>query len=56
MAGLQNFHRVYREIVDSWLLIDNGSATGPIYVAAQDPGRPLVILDAPRWRRMERFR
>lgn len=56
VAGLQNFHRVYREIVDSWLLIDNGSATGPIHVAAQDPGRALVILDAQRWQRMERFR
>lgn len=53
-AGLRNLHQLYRDIATSWTLLDNESLGDPILVATQVAGGAPAILDADRWRLLER--
>jgi predicted ABC-type ATPase len=53
-AGLRNLHGLYRSIVTSWMVIDNEAMDQPVPVAFQVPGGGTAILDAGRWRRLQR--
>lgn len=36
-AGLRNFHNIYKEIVDSWVLYDNGGEQPRLIAAGENP-------------------
>ena len=52
-AGLRNFHDLYRPLASSWQLYDNGQEDGPMLVAQQIHGGPVVILDPVAWSGLE---
>ena len=55
-AGLRNFHDLYRPLASSWQLYDNGQEDGPMLVAEQILGGPVVILDPVAWSGLEALR
>jgi len=50
---LRDFHDLYRPLASSWQLYDNGEEDGPMLVAEQIPGGPVVILDPVAWSGLE---
>ncbi|MCE2484101.1 MAG: zeta toxin family protein [Desulfurellaceae bacterium] len=47
--GLQNFFKLYRPIVDSWVLFDNGSEQGRQQIASYIGGEELLISNVRLW-------
>jgi predicted ABC-type ATPase len=53
VAGLRNFFKVYRTIVDGWHMYDNSTVTGPRLIAHGAAGAPSMVADQAAWRRLE---
>ncbi|HEY7060897.1 MAG TPA: zeta toxin family protein [Chloroflexota bacterium] len=53
-AGLRNFFGLYRDVVDSWQMLDNSVAGASRLLAAGDLGEPPQILDAAAWENLLR--
>lgn len=47
--GLENFFNSYRPIADSWLMLDNSSASAPRAVAWRNVGGPLHSVRSGPW-------
>ena len=56
VAGLRNFFKVYRTIVDGWHMYDNSTVTGPRLIAYGAAGVPTTTADPAAWRRLEELR
>ena len=46
--GIENFHRLYKQIVDTWLLFDNSDET-PDLLAKGDQGFDDTVINAELW-------
>ena len=53
VAGLRNFHALYRPLASSWQVYDNGGEDGPALIAEQVEGGPVVVLDPGVWAGLE---
>jgi predicted ABC-type ATPase len=47
--GLENFFNSYRPIADSWLMLDNSSASAPKAIAWRNVGGPLHAVRSGPW-------
>jgi predicted ABC-type ATPase len=52
--SLDYFFNIYRPLADSWIMLDNSSATAPTPVAWHNVGGPLRILKSGPWERLRR--
>jgi predicted ABC-type ATPase len=52
--GLRNFFNIYRQIADSWLMLDNSSASAPRPVAWLDPKGSLQIVRSGPWEQLRK--
>jgi predicted ABC-type ATPase len=51
--GIQNFHDLYRELVDAWLLFDNSDET-PELIAKGDRGFADTVINSELWNKINR--
>jgi predicted ABC-type ATPase len=50
--SIRNFFNIYRQIADSWVMLDNSSAAAPRSVAWRNPGGPLHIVRSGPWEQL----
>jgi len=53
-AGLRNFFRVYRNIVDTWQVFDNAVETGPRLIATGRRAQEDTVVDLSAWTNLVR--
>ncbi len=52
--GIHNFFHVYRQIADSWLMLDNSQVSGPKPIAWRNSGGPVQIVRSGPWELLQR--
>ena len=52
--SLRNFFNTYRQIADSWLMLDNSSASAPRPIAWRNPGGPLQTVRSGPWEQLRK--
>jgi len=52
-AGLRNFFRMYRPVVDAWMLFDNSSCGGRQLIASQMEGTGVQVANQNVWSLLE---
>lgn len=53
-AGLRNFFRVYRDISDTWQMLDNSSLGRPRLIASGRKQQDATVMDHDAWANLER--
>ena len=52
-AGLRNFFRLYRPVVDAWMLFDNSSAEGHPLIASHLGGAEFRVANQNVWNSLQ---